>query len=397
HPHRDGHRRQPAHGGGHRPGGRSRRLPGGGDARGEAGPHQGRAGRREARRDDRRRDERRSRARPGRRGRGDEHRDDRGEGSRQHGRPRLQPDQAHRHRRDRQADADDARFADDLLDRQRRGEVLRYHPRAVHRDVSPAEVAEHHGPAQLADGGALRGDLQRARDHRADPAGAARRAVPPVGGGGHPAAQRVYLRGRRARRAVHLHQGDRPHPYRDRSLLMIGNLHLRQAVGVTIFFFVLLGLLYPLAETGIGQAFFNHNANGSLTANGSTLVGQQWKGPQWFQGRPDGDDPMATGGSNLGPRSKELVKDVKDQATKLEKEGITPTQDLITTSGSGVDPDISPADAYAQVNAVAHARGLSAATVHQLVANHVQQRELGFLGSSYVNVLELNESLAALK
>jgi K+-transporting ATPase ATPase C chain len=178
---------------------------------------------------------------------------------------------------------------------------------------------------------------------------------------------------------------------------MIGNLHLRQAVGVTIFFFVLLGLLYPLAETGIGQAFFNHNANGSLTANGSTLVGQQWKGPQWFQGRPDGDDPMATGGSNLGPRSKELVKDVKDQATKLEKEGITPTQDLITTSGSGVDPDISPADAYAQVNAVAHARGLSAATVHQLVANHVQQRELGFLGSSYVNVLELNESLAALK
>jgi K+-transporting ATPase ATPase C chain len=178
---------------------------------------------------------------------------------------------------------------------------------------------------------------------------------------------------------------------------MIGNLHLRQAVGVTIFFFVLLGLLYPLAETGIGQALFNHNANGSLTANGSTLVGQQWKGPQWFQGRPDGDDPMATGGSNLGPRSKELVQDVKKQATALQKEGIAPTQDLITTSGSGVDPDISPADAYAQVNAVAHARGLSAATVHQLVASHVQGRELGFLGSPFVNVLELNEGLAALK
>ena len=99
---------------------------------------------------------------------------------------------------------------------------------------------------------------------------------------------------------------------------MIGSL--RQAVGVTIFFFVLLGLLYPLAETGIGQAFFNHNANGSLTANGSTLIGQQWKGPQWFQGRPDGDDPMATGGSNLGPRSKELVQDVKQQATKIAHE-----------------------------------------------------------------------------
>lgn len=178
---------------------------------------------------------------------------------------------------------------------------------------------------------------------------------------------------------------------------MVGNLHLRQAFGATVFFFVLLGLLYPLAETGIGQALFNHQANGSLTANGSTLVGQQWKGPQWFQGRPDGDNPMATGGSNLGPRSKELVKDVNAQAAALKKEGITPTQDLITTSGSGVDPDISPADAYAQVNAVAKANGLSVATVKNLVAKQVQQPQLGFLGSSYINVLSLNESLAGLK
>jgi K+-transporting ATPase ATPase C chain len=172
--------------------------------------------------------------------------------------------------------------------------------------------------------------------------------------------------------------------------------HLRQGIGVTIFFFVLLGLLYPLAETGIGQALFSRQANGSLTANGSELVGQQWSGPRWFQGRPDGDDPMATGGSNLGPRSKELAKDVQQQAAKLRKEGILPTQDLITTSGSGVDPDISPADAYAQVNAVAKARDLPAAAVKKLVDGEVRQPQLGFLGSSYVNVLDLNENLAAL-
>ncbi|HEY6494438.1 MAG TPA: potassium-transporting ATPase subunit C [Trebonia sp.] len=173
--------------------------------------------------------------------------------------------------------------------------------------------------------------------------------------------------------------------------------NLRQAVGVSIFFFVLLGLLYPLAETGIGQALFNHQANGSLSANGSTLVGQQWKGPAWFQGRPDSDNPTATGGTNLGPRSKALITSVRQQITKLKKEGITPTQDLVTTSGSGVDPDISPADAYAQVNAVAKARGLSVATVNHLVASQVRQPELGFLGSSYIGVLSLNESLAALK
>jgi K+-transporting ATPase ATPase C chain len=176
---------------------------------------------------------------------------------------------------------------------------------------------------------------------------------------------------------------------------MIGNV--RQAVGVSIFFFVLLGLLYPLAETGIGQALFGHQANGSLTANGSELIGQQWKGRQWFQGRPDSDDPMVTGASNLGPRSKELLQNVQTQAAKLKQEGITPTQDLVTTSGSGVDPDISAADAYAQVDAVAKARGLSVTAVRGLVATHIRQPELGFLGSSYVNVLDLNESLATLK
>lgn len=173
--------------------------------------------------------------------------------------------------------------------------------------------------------------------------------------------------------------------------------NLRPAFGVTLVFFILLGLAYPLAETGIGQAFFSRQANGSLTSYGSTLVGQTWKGPRWFQGRPDADNPAATGGTNLGPRSNALVKAVAQQITQLKREGITPTPDLVTTSGSGVDPDITPAGAYAQVNAVARARGLPAAAVRRLVAEHVQQPQFGFLGSAYVNVLQLNEALAALR
>jgi len=172
---------------------------------------------------------------------------------------------------------------------------------------------------------------------------------------------------------------------------------LRPAILVSVIFLVLLGLAYPLAETGIGQAFFSHQANGSLTTNGSTLVGQAWTGPRWFQGRPDGDNPMATGATNLGPRSEALVQDVSKQIAALRKEGITPTPDLVTTSGSGVDPDISPADAYAQVSAVARARDLPAATVRRLVAEHVVQPQFGFLGSAYINVLQLNEGLAQMR
>jgi potassium-transporting ATPase KdpC subunit len=173
--------------------------------------------------------------------------------------------------------------------------------------------------------------------------------------------------------------------------------HLRPALGVSAIFFVLLGLLYPLAETGIGQALFSHQANGSLTANGSTLVGQSWTSPRWFVGRPDADNPMATGGTNLGPRSKVLVKDVQAQIAKLRKEGITPTADLVTTSGSGVDPDISPADAYAQVGTVASARHLPVAEVRKLVAAQIKQPQLGFLGASYIDVLQLNQALAGLR
>jgi potassium-transporting ATPase KdpC subunit len=172
---------------------------------------------------------------------------------------------------------------------------------------------------------------------------------------------------------------------------------LRPAILVSLIFLVLLGLAYPLAETGIGQAFFSHQANGSLTSNGSIQVGQAWAGPSWFQGRPDADNPMATGGTNLGPRSEILVQGVRKQIAVLRKEGITPTPDLVTTSGSGVDPDISPADAYAQIGAVAKARNLPVAAVRRLIEAHIEQPQFGFLGSAYVNVLQLNESLAQMR
>ncbi len=173
--------------------------------------------------------------------------------------------------------------------------------------------------------------------------------------------------------------------------------NLGRSVLISAVFFVLLGLAYPLAETAIGQGFFARQANGSLTAHGSILAGQSWTGARWFRGRPDADNPMATGGTNLGPRSKVLVKAVRQQIMLLRTEGITPTPDLVTTSGSGVDPDISPADAYAQVNAVAKARGLPVAAVRQLVTAHIEQPQLGFLGSAYINVLQLNESLASMR
>jgi K+-transporting ATPase ATPase C chain len=180
-------------------------------------------------------------------------------------------------------------------------------------------------------------------------------------------------------------------------------LHLRRSFILSAIFLVLLGLAYPLAGTGLSQLLFGHQANGSMTANGSTLIGQSWSGPRWFQGRPDGavltnkpDQVVVSGTNQPGPLSASLEKFVAQRAALLEKEGVIPTNDLVTTSGSLVDPDISPADAYAQVAAVAAARDLPEATIRRLVAAHVHGRELGFLGAPYVDVLELNDALAKL-
>jgi len=185
---------------------------------------------------------------------------------------------------------------------------------------------------------------------------------------------------------------------------MVG--HLRRSLVAALVFLVLTGLAYPLAGTAVAQIFFRHQADGSLTANGSVLIGQNWAGPRWFQGRPSATvgpsgapqpyDAMASGAANLGPRSNALEQAVSARAAMLRREGITPTNGLVTSSASGLDPDISPSDAYAQVDAVARARGLPVKAVRRLVAESVSGPELGFLGAPYVNVLELNVALSRL-
>lgn len=186
-------------------------------------------------------------------------------------------------------------------------------------------------------------------------------------------------------------------------------LHLRRSIVISLMFLVLCGLVYPLVGTGFSQLLFKHQAGGSLRAGGSTLIGQDWSpsnghAPMWFQGRPDGsvltnksNQVVVSGTEQLGPRSKALRDMVAKKEAALKAEGIVPTNDLVTNSGSLVDPDISPADAYAQVDAVAAARGLGTTAVRRLVASHIHGKELGFLGMPYIDVLELNLALSHLR
>ena len=170
---------------------------------------------------------------------------------------------------------------------------------------------------------------------------------------------------------------------------------------------VLTGLLYPGVVTGLCQVFFPARANGSLiVANGhvigSELIGQNFKRPEYFQPRPsaagnDGYDPMASGASNLGPTNQKLADRVKDSVASFRKNnpgytGPIPA-DLVTSSGSGLDPDISPASAEAQAARIAMARGVSLEQVRNLIAGHTQGRDLGFMGDPRVNVLEINLAL----
>src|SRR5580698_10344156 len=163
--------------------------------------------------------------------------------------------------------------------------------------------------------------------------------------------------------------------------------HLGTSLRVTILSVVLLGLIYPLVMTGLAQAIFPRQANGSLvTVNGkvvgSSIIGQLWTKPQYFAGRPSaagkGYDPTSTGGTNLGPTSKKLIDSTKATIAELEKQNRDaagpPPIDLVTSSGSGIDPDISPEAAYWQAPRVAKARGESLATVRALIAGHVQGR-----------------------
>jgi potassium-transporting ATPase KdpC subunit len=196
--------------------------------------------------------------------------------------------------------------------------------------------------------------------------------------------------------------------------------HIRPAIVMIITMTVITGLIYPLLMTGIAQAVFPYQANGSLIEKdgkviGSALIGQSFTSDKYFHGRPsatsapDPKDPSKTvsapynaansSGSNLGPTSKTLVDRVKGDAETLAKENPnTPIpSDLVTTSASGLDPDITPAGALFQVPRVAQARGLPEDQVRQLVEAHTSGRTLGIFGEPHVNVLQLNLALDAMK
>lgn len=180
---------------------------------------------------------------------------------------------------------------------------------------------------------------------------------------------------------------------------------LRPAIVLTILFAILLGLVYPLTMTGIGQAIFPSQANGSLVRDaagrvvGSTVVGQAFASDRYFQTRPSaagkGYDALASSGSNLGPTSQALVDRVKSDIEKRRAEGITGPvpADLVTTSASGLDPDLSPESARAQVARVARARALPEARVKALVEANVEHPLFGIVGEARVNVLGLNQQL----
>ncbi len=204
---------------------------------------------------------------------------------------------------------------------------------------------------------------------------------------------------------------------------------LRRGAVLCLICLVLFGLAYPFLGVGISQLFFKGQADGSLTANGSIRIGQNWAdtkcpghplGSCVFQGRPDdlgpyasaklspaehpGDDPLVangadgeSGATNLGPRSAELVTYTKELIAYWHARGVNPTSDLVTTSGSGIDPDITPQDALAEIPMVAKATGVSVSALKNLISQQTQGAQLGFLGSPYIVVLELNEALAQLE
>ncbi|HMT07196.1 MAG TPA: potassium-transporting ATPase subunit KdpC [Pyrinomonadaceae bacterium] len=172
---------------------------------------------------------------------------------------------------------------------------------------------------------------------------------------------------------------------------------------------VVLGVGYPFVVWGIGQTVFPHQANGSLIKNekgevvGSELIGQNFTSAKYFHGRPsaagNGYDASASSGSNLGPTSEKLIKRVTGDAETIQEEnpGKQVPADLVTTSGSGLDPHITPAAAAFQIPRIAKERGMSESELDQLVARFTEQRQLGVLGEPRVNVLLLNLELDKLK
>jgi potassium-transporting ATPase KdpC subunit len=212
--------------------------------------------------------------------------------------------------------------------------------------------------------------------------------------------------------------------------------NIRRSLVTVVVFTAFFGFLYAFAGTGVAQAFFRGQADGSLTANGSRLIGQDWSqtrcpghplGSCVFQGRPDnlgpyagslkpvsagGDNPLQANNipgkpgilndgesstTNLGPRSKTLLENTQQLVAYWKARGVDPTVDLVTTSGSGLDPDITPQDANAEIPMVSGATGIAPARLRALINQQTQGRPLGFLGSPFVNVLQLNEALQKLE
>ena len=180
--------------------------------------------------------------------------------------------------------------------------------------------------------------------------------------------------------------------------------HLNVAIRVTVVTTLLFGLAYPLLVTGLSQLAFPKQANGSLIEQngqvvGSRLIGQNFAGDKYFHSRPSsagiGYDATSSSASNLGPTNKLLVDRVGQDVAKLQQEnpGVTVPADLVTSSGSGLDPDISPAAAEFQLGRVARVRGMSVDALREIVAKHTSARQLGILGEARVNVLELNLEL----
>jgi potassium-transporting ATPase KdpC subunit len=219
---------------------------------------------------------------------------------------------------------------------------------------------------------------------------------------------------------------------------------LRRSAVMVFICLVLFGLAYPLLGVGLSQLFFKGQADGSVTTNhsGSIRIGQDWSrtychghlpGSCVFVGRPDdlgpysdvgtpkgcpspepssgcspvghpGDDPSVadgvageSGATNLGPRAQELVDYTEEVVAWWHARGVQPTSDLVTTSGSGIDPDITPQDAWAEIPMVSRATGVSSSQLQSLINRDIQGAQLGFLGSPVVNVLQLNEGLAQLE
>jgi K+-transporting ATPase ATPase C chain len=183
--------------------------------------------------------------------------------------------------------------------------------------------------------------------------------------------------------------------------------HLITSLLMTIATTVLLGIVYPLVVTALAHLLLKDKANGQLIHHngvtiGSRIIGQPFTGPVYFHSRPSaagnaGYDAANSQGSNYGPTNQKLIDRVNGDVARVQAEnpGVPVPADLVTTSASGLDPDISPAAADFQVPRVAKERGLSSDQVRRLVAAHTQSRDLGFLGEPRVNVLELNLALDA--